>query len=452
MACKWIVLFLFSQISFGQKESSLLDLVLEVGTSEILPVEPEEDLKLSQRGIIDVSPISKHSFRLTALKSGFVLIKVQKAGELVQTYRVRVEKPASEVGSTPPQMIANICSKEKSLRCDLEAQIAEGTMDDFRLFFQLKNLCKKAKTFIFAAFLSEDGIKAARKAIRQEVGGFDFEVTPSGKIVIYVPCIDDTSKELQKYKEEFGHEKVLLQDPALRCQSAGGYYTIESQVYLTKDLSSQDWDLFKTMEGYLAKNQQIELFLKENKMQIVAEPIFLVREAKEATVLSGGEVESFAWSTPADGPITRVASWKEYGFKMKVRLQASSEDAVFVKFHFSIKQPQQGGQFNNLNSNSIESEAYLPLAENKWVACVELGSTGESNFAIPYLAKIPLIAPFFRGRADTQASSKVLISFRVRKDQDIDSSLEKKAKFEGQALRPALFGGSDKRASSEQKL
>lgn len=412
------------------RHSLAFEMRLEVGESQILDSEDGVELNFSRKGVVDATSRSRTSWQITALKAGFVLLKRKREGVMIDSIPIFVQKAKEEMeAQSPLETLSAIC-KSSRFSCNFESNIITGETDDYRQFFQAKRLSCQLKNILFTAKLSEIARDQARKDLGEGLGiGDPFEITALGEIVFFTPCVENEAKSLQQMRNSLPQLAPYFDKASVQCRpfNEDDFHLLEAKVLLSKDLTSEDWDFFKQLNNQLEKQRRLEIFMKENKVELLAEPLFLLSESKEASVVSGGEVEiqAFEGARDKEQVLARVASWKEYGFRMQVKLKRQSQKAAILEFSFSIKQPQQSGHYNNLNSNSVQSEVLLHLGQQKIVACVELGSNGEHQMTVPLLSKTPIIAPFFTARSMNKSISKVLVSLCWREDKGSSLQLKK---------------------------
>ncbi|MBP6218945.1 MAG: hypothetical protein KA436_10195 [Oligoflexales bacterium] len=434
---RWLVLISFFFLGSVLAAPASEHLSIEVGQSQEILIPAQSELSISRRGVIDVHLLGEKKISATGLRAGFVVITLKKMDQDDYKYFVEVKK--HQELSPKDLMFPGWVCKQKTVLCDEGYTTIRGLTDDFRFFYRAKDFCEKRKECEFLLVLSERAREELKSIFNKQLGDladqFEVKIYENGAVLLSFVCPKEGEKERKDVQKNLEHiNKGIVPEDMIQvsCQTykTEELYVLSAKVFLVQKKAAQELGLqshfevglpLHLNESYL--ETRLYAFVKENKAEIIGEPLLWMHRAHEARVQSGGEqlvlgdlVEQTEHSRKKHSQ-----SWKEYGLDLKASLEPLSRERVLLRYSFILRNPgsESGSSFH---LNRLESEVQMKLGESSVVGGVQFQNQGDRDDCIPVLSSLPIIGPFFKLTLSQKSESQIYLSFVLRRSRDFNPS------------------------------
>lgn len=347
------------------------NLTLIVGDSQVVHFPLGTDLTVSRRGVVDLFHAGNGNWEITALRGGFAVIDGKDAvtGDS-RPPRVFVTVLAADDRHAliaPPDLPDWIC-KAKGVRCQRDAGIVQGQVDEPLWWQRAQDFCRKNEACLFAVELSEQG----------------------------------RLKQQTRYR--LAAKIFLIEDGA--AQELG--FDDDTKVTVDAVRGKSDFALLSRLRA----------MARDHKAEIISEPLFRLTPGQETQLINGGEFQVVERESDGNGSHD-VTSWKQHGLVLKILLTPLGKGRARLTYDLSLKSPTENHAA--LSVNSLKSEVELPLGTPVLVGVLDLEARLGETHETPPLASIPLIGPLFRGSGNQASKSR--LGFWLHLEEDTDNPL-----------------------------
>ena len=214
MVCK----LFFMIVSFNLFASKKIE--LGVGESTFVEVKDHYSLKLSRRGIVDISYEQSGRWKVTGLKPGFVLLKIfNYEDKLDSQFNLWVKDMRRKKNDFPSW----VC-EQKEVECSDYNQTILGKISDPILFYKAKSWCQNKSNCYFKAFLDDTSKNFIKKNLvftlvssskKNVLRGLHMQTKkPQDKFLsVLKGKVLDVVVDLRKNSKTYGkHFKIILSD------------------------------------------------------------------------------------------------------------------------------------------------------------------------------------------------------------------------------------------------
>ena len=441
---------------------------LVAGETRALPFRRGISLKVSRRGILDVHASADGDWQATALHAGIVLIEAKDEpdnvgrSEAVQSeQRLLVEVSSIEAAARPRRndttakvddtLAPWICATP-GIQCDLGAKIITGRAPTWTWLVQADAVCSGQRLCLLQTTLAPEERVAWTAALKATTpdARYGIEVAEDGFVHITTPCpAVDHGGGVTFDRESPVLPLRLLPTTRLIHHCGPDYpgvaYQLKARIYLVEASSAKElgFDGLATMAvGARPASAEARLISRltamanARRLEVIGEPSVRLLPGREAKVSAGGEFQVVGGqalaglTTLASGALTgdkvqgesdavdrlsRLA-WKEHGLDLTLTAVPLDDKRARLAFAASLKERRQDEGDPSLSSSSVKSAVDLVLGEAKVAAVLDVDSRGTRMEETPVFAKIPLIGPLFRKKGRDRASSHLVLTMTLERD------------------------------------
>ena len=123
-------------------------------------------------------------------------------------------------------------------------------------------------------------------------------------------------------------------------------------------------------------------------------------------IQSGGE---FAFDVRGE---EAAQGWKSHGLTIKANVTQQPKDLHLLDIHATLRLKESIGS-KNLAIQSFKSQIEMPLGVPILAGTIDLESEDISESDAAWLAKIPILGPFFRQNSETRHHSRLILITRL---------------------------------------
>lgn len=437
---RWaIALFALSMNLANQSKHTDLTapLILTVGESHQLTIASDSRISVSRKGVIDVHLVGLNQVKVTGLKPGFIVITIHgdEDEKVLGKIFVEVTRKNEVVEHQRFLLPQHICRNLPARFCNDKEGSINGSFDDYKQFYKAKMYCEDQSECTFLGTLSKKGRDELEALILSQVKSIhELQIQEKGYIIGSIHCFYDADKETKTTQELFQHvladivPKSYLKTICKR-HLDDELYTLFAKVILIEKKAAQELGLQSYLNGHPASalnvfNPQFEThlnaFLKDNKAQVIGEPVIWLHQSHEARVQSGGEMLAGIEKKVKDKKL-EVSRWKEYGLDLKAKIFPITSAKILVHFSFVLRSPSpnQSSSTVHLNLNRIESDVQLNLDQASIVGGVEFQTSGQGEETVPFLSAIPIVGPLFKLRLSEESNTQLYLYFLLKKSREV---------------------------------
>jgi hypothetical protein len=389
-------------------------LQMVTATSRVLPIAPEAKIHLSRRGIVDLFQEQDGLWRLVALRSGVVMIKVKGATGMVEhTYVIEVIRR----DKTPDQAVFGQSRTTRwacqlpTVKCKSLPPGLSGELGDWRLFFQLRALCHEHSPCQFQVTLTPAGRMDLAKRLRQWPGILTAKIASDGHVEVHTNCTNWQDGDEDGLAEHLG---VSLAHWLFRCEPQQDVLLMKVRASML-DVSDQHRRVFWGEKGLLDDIDKLgpkHWFRQHRKAQMLGEPVVLLTANKPVEIHHGLEIPVVS---SGDNP---QEYWRKVGFVLRAKIVEQQNSRFLVVLDFSLSHP---GQQRRLMTSQLKTSVWCPLGKVRKVGTLATVSESNQGRRQPFLAHIPLIGPLFRNKQQTSADAKVVLTIELMNPDEEES-------------------------------
>ncbi len=411
MAPKYLfVCFLFfSATLLMASEGSWL---LELGEEKQIELKEGEQLRLSQKNVVEVEALGGGHYKFIALHSGLVYVRVlDKEGRLLRSWVMEVlQRLHPEKTKVLQQEIwRQFFCEQPGISCDSDAAQVRGMTESLSWLHRARQQCLQLTPCRFEAQLSPAAQDLWSRRLQDEFALKNLRVQSDGFVRASIDCQGLTKGQqdhlVQEVKERYGAPLFL------QCQSPSVLsYRLECVVVAHRqDQSLLDnplhWDL-----RLLPKGATVQALLDglshSGQLSILARPRTRMLQGAELKLVDGGEMPIERQTR--DG---KELQWKPIGFQLTGKFMERTESLIRLRIDISLSRPQLAS--SNLASSSLQSEVFLPLGEWTELGTLQAQTEDSEKTAIPVLSDIPGLGALFQWHTEGLVRSDVRVILKV---------------------------------------
>lgn len=382
-------------------------IALTIGSSKTIQLNTLEEVHLSRRGLIDLSFLGNKKWRLTGHKEGFVILSYMELNnEHEQQLFITVKKSLSKKHHLFPPWL---CDQE-NVSCHHQKQTLEGHLKDPQLFYAAKKLCQKLKTCFFKLKLTAQGIKVLTQQIKTIFpSSSQLHINHNGLIQINITCHNDetANNKRLRFLKKMSEQLNLSENIVITCQHLHNpkSFKLKIKVFLMETATAKKIGFDSSISGQLALthplnnlsfNTQLSPHMSKHQLQIIGEPILTMMNGIPAHIQSGGEIPFIQTKKDRYHHLQQVNAWKEYGLDLKLTLYQQSKAKALLDYQLVLKTPSKDNTQQNMHSQRLQSMLELTVGQASIAGGIHYLSHTKKEKTIPFLNKIPIIAPLCR--------------------------------------------------------
>ncbi len=420
----FIVFVLKSEVSFCQKEPHGIQ--LRVGQWQDIEIPSQLNISLSRKSIVDLSFLGSNKWRLTGLRSGFVVLSYLNGDTLEKSQIFITVKRESKSQNKKKTVFPSWLCHYKDAHCNASPPYFEGKWDDITGFMVAKTTCQQVSGCSFKTLLAKDAIEKQQSKIQQMLGdSYQVEVKEQGALLIMYPC--DGHKKRDQHHKSYIH--TLLEGSPLVDSLYTGcvgefikkQYELFSKVTLVETSGGQE-EGFKSSLGFTLKDFSLvsdSSFIadfsnraKNKKMTILGEPYMILQSGETGRLKSGGELPFLRSS-----PIRRRNEqeyWKEYGVDLTVSIKTLSKKEAFLEYDLKLKNPSNSSSKRSFNTNSLSGSLQIVEKKEVVVGRIRYQTNQMRHHLSPLFNQIPIVGPLFKILFQETGFVHIYLSFEVR--------------------------------------
>ncbi len=406
-----IVVLLYFENSAGFATDEFNEVALAPGDSQVVLFPKKVDLHLNKRDIIDLQWLNDQSWRITALRTGVVLIKgINEEGQEAVRTIVKVSPIQDETKSDQEDSLAKLCQTEH-LKCGAEGRVVSGEVDHWATYLKAYGLCRRFETCTFSLLLSPRGLARFATDLEKILAtNVEAERLSSGKLLVIVPCDRKALPETDKLIDSLtdGAESKNFLTVSCNRSLTDLAFKLTAKIFYVRDSDSEDLgvDWQKKITG--SDEPKIKAFLEKNQNRVLSDPTIEIRLDQDIEIRSGGEVRIISQGeNPAE-------HWRPTGIVMTARCGyiAGQQFSLRYALKLSLENKSVASQ---MNASMLSSVATLILGEGKVLGEINSVFNRDGQESVPILSAIPIIAPLFRYEFNGESQSKVYLWVKLEK-------------------------------------
>ncbi len=392
---------------------------MNVGDTVLLSLPETSDLQVSRRGLIDLQ-YTEGVWHVTALRGGFVVLyeKTKSEGDGKRYFiKVNTSEEVRAYERETMDLPLWICSRS-GIRCNEKTGVVAGVASSYEWYFKAKDFCSRDDGCFFEVSLTNAGRFSWEGFLKASVEP-RFKVQLDGRLMPYITgfCGNMKREDVKKWIDEVTGGAVSKGGVTVRCQEEWleEKYRVKARIFLIEDNAAQELGLstFTSASGSASEAKlsfdmraKLENYLRQNRAEIIGEPVFRVNSGKEAHIASGGEFQSLTSVYPLvtqqqEGGKKASLGWKEHGLQITLDVKPIDMQKVRVRFKCSLKNRNPGeGDQTALQTNSIGSEVDMKLNDPIIMGGVDVSSQGNHESGPLIFDKIPILGPLFKLRSN----------------------------------------------------
>lgn len=403
-----------------------------VGTSRTFTFPEGNDLRVSRRGIVDLYHRGRGIWDITALHGGIVAIETSPQpdpGEQTNVksgHRIYIEVARKDDQNQRGRQYfwsQGFC-QSKGLRCDETANSISGTTESPMVYRLALKSCRAMSDCLFDLKLSTSGESQLRIDLEKSMGP-SYHIISSPKFPWIVRSACDASSIIKDRDEINLRTDAAIQDGLLVLQCLGegtdNTYDLHTMIFLaTTDTANEKGasGVAQIKLGLDTRHMsagdplagEIRRILsdvaKERTIRVISEPITRVRAGATMEIQSGGE---FPFDVRGE---EAAQGWKSHGLTIKANVTQQPKDLHLLDIHATLRLKESIGS-KNLAIQSFKSQIEMPLGVPILAGTIDLESEDISESDAAWLAKIPILGPFFRQNSETRHHSRLILITRL---------------------------------------
>ena len=393
---KIFLIIFFSNTTYGDDNVKRINLL--VGESKKFTLSSPDEISLSKKGIILCTHLNGNKWRITALRTGFVIMSWYLNNSTKQIMvSVNKYKDKYELIKAPKMLCAH-----KGIVCDPKKLKIFGTINSTYLLKQAVKICNKSTKFYCDLEISTSVIKDIKTKLTYLLGhNYELHALKNGMIHIMIPCGASEKDNISRRKiiELFAETILPKSNYIISCKHLLNpkYFQLKAKVILTSIGIANKLGLNTTAKNILTAGREPLLNLRskfqsleqKNKVKILGQPIVTAQEGLKSYAHSGGEILYLENSEQEN--MNNSSKWKSYGIEFTTTAFSKSKSNVVVHYVLDFKIPVHNGT-NRFHSNNIKGSVDLVLKEPAIVAGIEYLSQSTSKSSIPIIDKLPIVS------------------------------------------------------------
>ncbi len=396
-----------------------------VGESQKIALPKASSVQVSRKGIVDLQLYHDH-IRLVAVKSGLVVLALSQETKPDEDFKYFIEvrpKVKDDLASLPE--LTKLC-QGTGLQFDIKREQLRGSTDDFRLFYQTKDICDAQASCAFQAHLSAAASDQLKIYIESLLGEkFEVLVKETGAILALASCSDSlTEKNQRKIAEHLIGSPFFKKNLLVVCKKDwhAKSYLLFSKVIVLEKSAARELGLQTGLDGRgsLARNNfrvdldwQLHAALKTRQAKIIGEPVIFLVGGAEAHLQSGSEILVSKDTTEGLQAYPRAYAWKDLGLDLKIKVFPFEAKMVRLQYSFTVANPSSKGG-SQIHKNKIASEIELPLDKSSIVGGIQFKSDGQQEGSIPFLNSLPILGPLIRKSTTNDMETSLYLHFYLK--------------------------------------
>jgi hypothetical protein len=145
---------------------------------------------------------------------------------------------------------------------------------------------------------------------------------------------------------------------------------------------------------------------RERTIRVISEPITRMRAGAAMEIQSGGEFPFALRGKEA------AQGWKSHGLAIQASITHLPKDLQLLNIHATLRLKESVGS-KNLAIQSFKSQIEMPFDVPILAGTIDLESEDVSGSDSSWLAKIPILGPFFRQSSETRYHSRLILITRL---------------------------------------
>ncbi len=411
------------------------NLLLHVGETQEVQFPIGTDLTVSRRGVVELFHVEGSTWQITGLHSGFVVIdgRDPTTGEgrpprlFVDVSTPSDKEAADRAVALPPTWPDWLCHS-KAIRCDTDAAIITGTLDDHLRYLRAHAVCRATRNCQFAVELTAAAKSRWMDQLRRQVDGrFLVSVTAAGLPVLSTACKTTRREQIEGEIDALTDGELAAGLLTWRCleDTRGPAYRLAAKIFLVEssaadELGFEDRSQVEARGPPIATDLRLLSRLKalalERRAEILGQPNFRLTAGQEAELVNGGEFQVLEHSV-RDGSDRELATWKQHGLAFKLTVVPLAAGRARLTYNLTLKSRVADAE-TALTVNSLKSEVELALGAPLLVGILDLEASADHQQSTPPFSHLPLIGPLFSTKGQQNSKSKLCLWLYLEEDPD----------------------------------
>jgi hypothetical protein len=408
-------LLIFTTASLAKFSTKKIE--LKVGESTSLTIKEHYNLKLSRKGIVDMSYRQKDSWKITGLKPGFVLLKtINYEDTPTSQIHIWVKDSSKKKTTFFPQWM---CS-QKNIICKHNHQTLEGQSHNPHFFYKAKSWCQAKNNCYFKTKLNALGQTAAKKSLRKHFLHEKITVFANGDTSVIINCNSKDNvktKTTKELKKTINHKQYFV-----KClhETTKEQYKISAKIFVTEKSHNKQVGLDSNLNTNLSSNTGISAdasltlksLLNTNTTQIIGEPFIISKSGQQNLIKTGSEFPTKT-SSSKNLSLHPHVIWKEYGLSLQTTVFPLLHKKVEFHYEFQLKTPGLAQKISSLKTNKIKGNIEIPLSSPIILGGVLYNIKKTSNSTFAFIKKIPILSPLLKLKNFKKTYVYMYLSIRV---------------------------------------
>ena len=382
-------------------------ITLFVGQPKTIELNTLEDINLSRRGLINLSFLGNKKWRLTGLKPGFVILSYMT---LTSEYEKQLFITIKKESSKKEQIFPDWLCLHDGVLCLHEEHTLKGKVNDPQLFYAAKKICQKLNTCLFKLNLTTQGINALTSKIESSFPPFyQLRVNQRGLIQINITCRSDVTENNKRLKllKQASKQMHLDEHVIIICNnlSQPKVFKLRVKVFLMETAAAKKIGFDSLLSYQLSAKHPLQNVnfssqftpnISQHRLEIIGEPILMMMDGTPAHIQSGGELPFIQSKQSKSQHFKTLHAWKKYGLDLKLTLYERPSDKAWLDYQLTLKTPSKNTAKQRLHSQRLQSMIELIKDKATIAGAVHYLSRINKETSLPFLNKLPIIAPLSR--------------------------------------------------------
>lgn len=401
----------FSGVSRSAESGGLWGkLALHPGTAVTRRFQEGSDLHVTRDKIIDLQHLGKGQWRITALRTGVVYVmEKSRDGHELSRLLVEVERSDPVRGKGRDGVGAGAlpswACEGSGVICDSDRLGIGGEVDDWRIFFDLGQICQLPQGCANRLNLSAAGQNSLRDWLQQELGtGVDVLVGASGQTVVTGDCGTGGGRNFEEWVNHVTRGGVMGDRVLVRCheQRQDRHYQVKARAVLEQIAKVQDRGLDYGSQPSSPPPQistelrpQVHARDEQSTARVIGEPRIQLRAGAKGQVV---------------GHLTHEDVLGADQLEFEVEVWPSEPGKVTVAYALRLRNARQDQM---VVRHEIHSRLQMDIGVMTAVGLLDVASNRARSQDVPYLVKIPIIGVLFHWLTDQSSQHQLVLSLEI---------------------------------------
>jgi len=280
-----------------------------------------------------------------------------------------------------------------------------GEVDDWRIFFDLGQICQLAQGCANRLNLSAAGQKSLRDWLQQELGtGVDVLVGASGQTVVTGDCGTDGERNFEEWVNHVTRGGVMGDRVLVRCheQRQDRHYQVKARAVLEQTAQVQDRGLDYASQPSSPPPQistelrpRVHARDEQSTARVIGEPRIQLRAGAKGQVV---------------GHLTHEDVLGADQLEFEVEVWPSEPGKVTVAYALRLRNARQDQM---VVRHEMHSRLQMDIGVMTAVGLLDVASNRARSQDVPYLVKIPIIGVLFHWLTDQSSQHQLVLSLEI---------------------------------------